>query len=143
MAGRTKRKKITYVGRPTLYDQKVVDKSLDYLENYEDTYDHPFPSQVGLSKVLGRSIATLNKWRVDETKPEFNDIMNAIVAQQELVLLNKGITGTFNPAITSLVLGKHGYHKKVDSVLTGADGGPIATKTLTVTGVESQHPDSD
>ena len=35
------------------------------------------------------------------------------------MLLNKGIRGEFNSNITTLVLGKHGYHKKVDTELTG------------------------
>jgi hypothetical protein len=41
-------------------------------------------------------------------------------------LIAKGLSGDFNSAIAKLVLGKHGYHDRVES--TGADGGPIQNK---------------
>lgn len=131
-------------GRPMEYDQDTVDKALDYVENYKEKYGHPFPSNVGLAKVLNRGMNTIYLWRKDERKPEFRDIMDRIKEVQEMELLHNGVTGVFNSTIASLVLGKHGYHKKVDSTLSGPDGTPIQTvsKTLQVVGVDSEHPDS-
>jgi hypothetical protein len=36
-------------------------------------------------------------------------------------LVNKGLNNTFNAAITKLVLGKHGFHDKMDQDLTSSD----------------------
>ena len=51
--------------------------------------------------------------------PEFLYILEAIKLEQQKVLLNKGLSGDFNSAITKLVLGKHGYHEKQDVDLKG------------------------
>lgn len=137
-----KKKKPGINGRPTTCTAAVYKAALLYLENYETKYEHPFPSLVGLCKVIGRGKTTIYNWALDDRKPEWKDLVDTINEVQEMVLLHKGLTGFFNPAITSLVLGKHGYHKKVDNEWTGKDGGPIQTKTLVVSGVDSKHPDS-
>ena len=41
---------------------------------------------------------------------------------QQLTLLNGGLSNTFNSAITKLVLGKHGYHDKMDQDISSTDG---------------------
>lgn len=148
---------VSYMGRPTTYGAEIVDQALDYLVNYDsEFYEHPFPSVVGLAQVINRSRNLLYAWaklkkkddegnETDELKyPEWADIMETLQEVQELKLLHGGITAQFNTHIAALVLGKHGYHKKVDNEMSGPGGGPIETKnkTLTVTGVESQHPDS-
>ena len=141
---------VSYLGRPTNYGAEVVAKALDYLENYDKKYGDAFPSAVGLARVVDRTRNHCYQWAAEKLedgstrRPEWADIMSAIQEVQELVLLNNGVRGNFNSTITSLVLGKHGYHKKVDNEMSGPGGGPIETKnkTLTVTGVESQHPDT-
>jgi|TARA_R110002051_G_scaffold318742_1_gene401533 hypothetical protein len=142
---------VKYVGRPTVYTQEIIDKARDYVENYDSKeIGHPFPSITGLCKVIQRSRAVVCQWSVhtDEDgkhlKPEWKDIMDSIKEAQEMRLIHCGVTNQFNPTITSLMLGQHGYHKKVDGTISGPDGGPIQTrsKTLTVTGVESEHPDT-
>ena len=130
--------------RSTSYTEELFDKANDYIDNYKSKYDHEIPNSAGLASVLGVNKSTLYLWRKEEQcKPEWNDLMERLQEEQELVLLNKGlIPGKFTPAITSLVLGKHGYHKKVDNEHTGWGGGPIKTesKTLQVVGIE---PDTD
>jgi hypothetical protein len=37
---------------------------------------------------------------------------------QSKTLVNNGLNNTFNSAITKLVLGKHGYHEKMDQDIT-------------------------
>ena len=99
------------MGRPTKYNQEIVTKAQHYLDNYEE-YDDIIPSQVGLAIVLGLSRETLRTWSKDEDKEEFSGILEAINLKQECVLLDNGLTGKFNAAITKLVLGKHGYHDR-------------------------------
>ncbi len=137
------KKKSKYTGRPTSYSQTIVNQALKYLDDYQTEHQHPFPSLVGLCKVLGRGKTTFYRWwKEDKDKPEWGDIMETLNEIQELVLLNKSSIGALHPTIAALILGRHGYHKKVDNELSGPGGGPIQSKTLMVTGVESKHKDS-
>jgi hypothetical protein len=111
-------------GRPSLYNDDVLKQSRDYLVNYSKQGDM-IPSIAGLSVALGVCRDTLYAWSADKEKTEFSDILKAILSKQELVLINSGLTGDFNPTIVKLVLGKHGYTEKKETELTGADGGPI------------------
>ena len=103
-------------GRPTKYNQEMVDKSYEYIENYAD-YDDMIPSIEGLSEVLDVRRNTLYDWAKDEDK-EFSNILAKLLTKQQKVLINNGLSNTFNSAITKLVLGKHGFHDKVDTDLT-------------------------
>jgi hypothetical protein len=111
-------------GRPTKYSDQMVEKAKDYLATYQKL-GRMIPSNAGLAVFLGVSRDTLYDWAKDEEKAEFSDILNKIQAKQEEVLIDKGLDGDFNAAITKLVLGKHGYHDKVDSTLGGPDGKPV------------------
>lgn len=113
------------MSRPTKYNSKLVEKARNYLDDYQQ-YEHVIPSTAGLAVVLGVSRETLYAWGREKT--EFSDILCNIQAKQESVLINNGLQGTFNSAITKLVLGKHGYHEKQDQHLSGANGGPVESK---------------
>jgi hypothetical protein len=114
------------MARPSEYTPEIAAQAWDYLETYESKYGDAIPSIVGLACAINRSDTTLYNWD-KEDKPEFFGILAAIKEKQQKVLLNKGLTGDFNAAITKLVLGKHGYHDKQDTELTGKDGGAVAT----------------
>lgn len=111
-------------GRPTKYNQGVLDKTADYLENFE-TYGDVFPSIIGLSLVLDVSDDTIQNWRKQANKKEFFGMLEKIHKKQHQVLLNKGITGEFNSNICKLVLTKHGYSDKQDNTHAGIDGGAV------------------
>ena len=116
-------------GRPTKYSNNTLIVAREYLNHYEKHGDQ-IPSIAGLAVILGIRRETLHVWAKEEGKEEFSNILGAILAKQENVLINKGLTGDFNSAISKLVLGKHGYHEKVDSTLSGGD------KPITLTAVE-------
>jgi len=106
------------VGRPVTYTEAVVKVAWAYIENYKTKYKHEFPSVVGLCSVLDRSRSTLYRWadeNAGEYHKEFKDVLAKLNETQELVLLNNGINRTFNSNICKLVLGKHGYHEKLDT----------------------------
>lgn len=111
-------------GRPTYYSDETVRQAKEYLQNYKDHGD-AVPSVAGLSIFLQRSRSTLYEWAKDADKKEFSDILDQINATQEKVALSNGLTGDFNSTIVKLLLGKHGYHEKVDQELTGKGGEPI------------------
>jgi hypothetical protein len=112
------------MARPTYYSDETLRKATEYLENYVDHGD-AIPSVAGLSIVIGRSRSTIYEWAKDADKQEFSDILERINATQEKTALSKGLTGDFNSAIVKLLLGKHGYHDKVDQELTGANREPL------------------
>ena len=109
------------VGRPSVYGKDIIDKSIEYLNRFEEKGD-VYPSLAGLALHI-EHYHTVHTWMNDETKPEFCYITECILAKQEHSLANKGLSGEFNSAITKLLLSKHGYSDK--SEITGGDGKPL------------------
>lgn len=120
------------VGRPSEYTEEVVNLALGYVSDDESvnyiSYSHAIPSIVGLCRVINRARSTVYLWSADINN-QFSDILPAINEFQELTTLNGSLTGELNPQIGKLVLGKHGYSDKIATELTGADGGPVETKS--------------
>jgi len=106
------------MARPTKYNKELLAKAQDYLVNY-DQYGHPFPSLVGLARVLDVATSTVEKWRDDEDKPEFSGTLVKIKDEQHLKLLHGGIKGEFNAAITKLGLHNFGYSDKKEVEQSG------------------------
>ena len=105
------------MARPTKYSTAILEKARHYLDHYEE-YGDVIPSAVGLSLALDITRSTLYAWAKDEDKKIFSDILERINIKQECVLLDNGLTGKFNSAITKLVLGKHGYHDRAQQADT-------------------------
>lgn len=130
------------MGRPTKLDEKMLKKSDAYLKNF-DKFGDIIPSIVGLAIRLDVRRETLYNWAAagqeddaEEIFVKFFNIFKKINESQLRTLLNGGLRGDMNPAITKLVLGKHGYHEKNLHEHMGEGGGPVQTKTYQVTGVE-------
>ncbi len=99
------------MARPTKYNEEVLEKAKDYIDNHEQ-YDDLVPSVVGLTGAIDVSRSTLYKWA--EENDEFSDILQHINEVQERKLLSGGLGGDFNSNIVKLMLGKHGYSDKHD-----------------------------
>lgn len=121
---RNRGNKIMTMGRPTIYSQELLEKAVSYIVRYEE-YGDEIPSNVGLALHLGISQRILNYWANDEDKKDFLHILDCIQSKQQQVLINKGLNGDFNSNICKLVLGKHGFHDKQETELSGPGGGPI------------------
>lgn len=112
-------------GRPTDYNDEIVAKAWEYLcsdssINYE-SHGHAIPSVVGLCRILNRARTTLYHWeKLDDN--EFKHILPACKELQEFVLINGTLKNDLNSNIGKLVLGKHGYHDKQDTNVTGTLG---------------------
>lgn len=100
-------------GRPTDYDDEIIESTKEYLETYKEQGD-VIPSVAGLAVHLQIARSTIYDWASQEEKKEFSDILNNILSTQERVLMNKGLTSEFNSNIVKLALGKHGYTDKSD-----------------------------
>lgn len=123
-------------GRPTDYSEEILEKARNYLsectdeevgvvkqrneekgyEMYENKVKVKLPSVAGLAVYLGVARSTVYLWA--QQHPVFSDILENILAVQEERLINNGLSGTYTPTISKLILTKHGYHDKVDQDLT-------------------------
>lgn len=119
-------------GRPTKYNDDIICQSKDYLINFENNGD-VIPSIEGLSEYINIARSTLYAWRDEEGKQEFSDILGQILVTQARLLINSGLKGEFNAAIAKLALGKHGYHDKQQTEVSGPDGNPIQVKDVSFT----------
>jgi len=122
-------------GRPTLYSPEMLAKAKEYLDSGYLFNGKVIPSHVGLALYLGVDTQTLDNWAEKPEHSEFLGILRDIQAKQQELLINSGLTGEFNSAITKLVLGKHGYSEKSETTLQGGDK-PINFIPWQVTGVE-------
>ena len=112
------------MARPTKQTPEIIEAAKAYLDNYEAAGD-AFPSIVGMALAIGVGKSTLYDWASQEDS-EFSDILSHCREKYEQTLLNGGIRGDFNAAITKLALGKVGYSDKQE--LTGNEGGPVESK---------------
>jgi hypothetical protein len=115
-------------GRPTLFTDELMLKAWDYVNgDYETIYAHGIPSHLGLCEALGITKQTLYRWRGEDGKGEFSDMLDFCLSRQHNLLIGKGLSGDFNSTISKLVLSKHGYADRVEQ--SGVDGGSIKTDT--------------
>jgi len=100
-------------GRPTKYSKQILEDTKQYIGDFEKD-GNVVPSIASLARRLGVRRETLHVWSKQEGKEEFSNILEDLLAKQEELLLNKGLTTEFNSNIVKLALGKHGY-KNVQS----------------------------
>lgn len=104
-------------GRPTKYTPELIEKAELYITEWR-TLGDMIPSHDALCGYLDITSTTLYDWRQDPDKDEFSCILDKILRMQRQELINNGLSGDFNSAITKLVLGKHGYSDKIDTDIT-------------------------
>ncbi|GKX40439.1 hypothetical protein SOASR014_41780 [Pectobacterium carotovorum subsp. carotovorum] len=130
MATKTKNK----VGRPSKFADSLA-KAKEYLMGGYEAVGDVVPSVAGLACYLGISRSTAQEYAKEDK--EFSGTLEAIKTMQENKLINKGLTGDFNPTITKLMLANHGYSEKQEVDHTSSDG-TMSNKptTIRLVGVE-------
>lgn len=122
----------------TKYNKEMLTKCEEYLDTYEQIGD-VIPSHIGMFLFINLPKSTAYDW-ADSKHPsyqsEFSEILSRCKDMQHQALINKGLDNTHNAAITALVLGKHGYHKKVDQDVTS--GGKELRNNFTITPVTTK-----
>ena len=121
-------------GRPTKLTEELLAKAEDYVDNYE-AYGDPVPTVVGLALEIGVSRSTCYLWAQEDER--FSDIFTRVEETQERGLVRGGLEGKYNPAITKMMLTKHGYSDKVEQDLTSSDG------SMSPTCIEITAPNAD
>jgi hypothetical protein len=108
-------------GRPSLYTPELIEKAWEYVNGGWQVAGDKVPSVAGLACEIGIHRETCHAWARDEEK-DFSDILKALAQKQERELVNNGLDGTFTPAITKMMMTKHGYSDRVEQHVTSPDG---------------------
>lgn len=137
-------------GRPLEYSPDYVGEAYKYLERCQDIEDEfhktrgeksdtfertltvQLPTIEGFALFLKVSVKSLYSW--SEQFPEFLQALETIKATQKERLIEKGLSGDYNPTIAKLILSSnHGMVERVDKT---TDGKPLPQPIINV------HPDN-
>ena len=111
-------------GRKPLHSEEMETAAREYLADCPDAV----PTITGLALHLGVGRATLNAW-VAADRGDMQEIAEKVAMLQERKLICNGLMGDFNPAITKMMLTKHGYSDKMETDIT-TKGQSINTWTV-------------
>lgn len=112
------------MGRPTKFTSETLKTVQKYIIDYEG-YGDAMPSVAGLAVVLNVGRSRIYDWENRDDHPDFRDMLEKLLATQEQVLFNKGLTSDFNPTLTKLALTKHGYSDRNELTV---DERPLVTR---------------
>lgn len=109
-----------HAGRPTDYSEEMVKRARKYFQICKDSRTTVrMPSKGGLAVFLDVSRDTLYEWA--KNYPAFSDIMEMLGAEQERRLIDKGLSGEYNPTIAKVLLAKQGYREGIDVTTNDKD----------------------
>lgn len=114
-------------GRPSTYSEEKLELAKGYLDGGWEEEGDSVPQIAGLAIAMGISRETAYEWATHEDKAAYSDIFTRVKALQERRLVNRGLSGDFNPAITKMMLTKHGYSDKLEQSHTSPDGSMTPT----------------
>lgn len=115
-------------GRPTDFNQAIIAKTQKYIDSCKDeeyrliksdgaqstSYENKtkvcLPTIEGLALCLDVNRDTIYQWEKDHE--EFSDILGKLRSKQAQMLIDKGLSGDYNPTIAKVLLTKHGYIEK-------------------------------
>jgi hypothetical protein len=119
------------MARPSKYDRKYIKEVDKYLETRKDTVfkfvktdgnkttgyerliDVKLPTIEGFALYLDITKKTLYNWR--DKHPKFLHSLEKITKEQQKRLLDKGLSGQYNPTIAKLILSSnHGMRERSD-----------------------------
>ena len=135
-------------GRPPEYNEEILIKTREYLDSCEDEMEQvlemeneekgyqkyktklkvKLPTIEGLAVHLKIHKDTIYEWEKAKNEdgslkyPEFSDAISELRAKQARELVNKGLSGDYNPTIAKVLLAKHGYKdaQEVDQNIKGS-----------------------
>lgn len=123
-------------GRPTILTAELKDKARLYIQECEDeeTEYHKtrgeksdgferiirvrLPTIEGLAFYIDVARSTLYEWK--DLDAEFSDIIDTLLQKQASMLIDKGLSGDYNPTIAKVLLTKHGYREGTEH--SGVEG---------------------
>ena len=121
-------------GKNPIYNETFIDKTLEYINlckdkaytqiktqgnktiTYENKLKVKIPTIEGLAVYLGVSKQSVYVWR--NKYPEFDEVVEKLLAVQADLLINNGLSGDYNPTISKVLLTKHGYREGMEQTVT-------------------------
>lgn len=129
-------------GRPTKYNDEILVKTQEYIDSCEDeqfdyhktageksdSYEYRIkvhlPTIEGLALHLKVNKDTIQEWK--KIHDEFSVLIEDLLHKQARMLVEKGLSGDYNPTIAKVLLTKHGYREGIEQ--TGKDGEELFNK---------------
>ena len=112
-------------GRPTEYNEEVLEATKAYINSSTDTIDETgkaikvkLPTLEGLALHLDIHKDTVQDWK---QYPDFSVLLSRLLAKQAQALINMGLQGSYNPTIAKVLLTKHGYREGTDITTNDKD----------------------
>lgn len=109
-------------GFTTKYNADTLLNANYYVDGGYIDLDQCIPTSAGLARHLKCCRMSLYLWAKKYT--DFNEVIESMNCEQEMLLVNGGLSNKYNSNITKLMLSQHGYHSKIDTDMTSA-GEPI------------------
>lgn len=116
------------MARPTDYNEKILEKTREYINTCTDT---EFDKENGISKKVNLPTIEGLAYHIEVNKDtvyewckihnEFSDLIDDLRAKQARELINKGLSGDYNPTIAKVLLTKHGYREGIDQTTNDKD----------------------
>lgn len=103
------------MARVTL-NTKTKDEIFAKMYSYLEDCPNETPTVAGLAKHMGFARSRIYAWA--ELWEEVADFIEVISTHQEVSLIDNGLNGTFNPAITKMLLSRLGYADKTETDVT-------------------------
>ncbi len=96
-------------GRPDTITPTTIDKAREYVEGaWSSVMNDVVPTVEGLAEYCG-----VTRQSVYEAE-EFSYMLQLVNRLQARMVVNKGLTGEYNAAISKLILSKHGYVERTE-----------------------------
>lgn len=140
------------MSRPTILTEEILLKTEQYIkecvdqeiefhktrgeksDSYERVVKVNLPTIEGLAIYLNVARSSIYLW-IEQNK-EFSDIIEKLQAKQAEMLINSGLSGSYNPTIAKVLLTKHGYRDSQE--ITGKDGKDLPTPIIQLPNTETQ-----
>lgn len=106
-------------GCPSKLDDELIAKAEEYIYDFRSN-DDIVPSVAGLACYLEISRSSVYNYK--DKSNRFLDIVERVELLQEKMLINGGLKGDFNAAITKLMMAKRGYSDSQVVDNTSSDG---------------------
>lgn len=111
-------------GRPKEYKEEYIELVDIYIQGCEDAYNEEkkeyevqLPTVEGFALFVGHHKDTIYEWCKEY--PLFSDAIDKIKNNQLNKLINKGLSGKYNPTIAKLLLsGNHNIREKTEQDIT-------------------------
>lgn len=124
-----------YIKRVDKYIKMCVDEIYHFhkqsgkIDGYEEKIRVNLPSVEGFAIHVKRARSTIYKWK--EEQPDFAEALERIEVSQKKIVMDKGLSGHYNPVIAKLILTtNHGMREGLDITSAGKPTGAFSDEQV-------------